>query len=211
VESTRTGVIKKDQGLRLSPSSSTRTYLLVKCGFDLAFSLLALILAAPLMFVIAVAIRLDSKGPALLKQERIGKDGVPFGMYKFRTMVNESSPFGPKPLLLDDRRITRVGRFLRRSSLDELPQLINVLKGDMSLVGPRPELPFLVARYEPWQRKRLDVLPGMTGWWQVGGRKQPMHDYVDYDLYYVYNQSFRLDLIILCKTLFAVISGEGVS
>jgi lipopolysaccharide/colanic/teichoic acid biosynthesis glycosyltransferase len=211
VERTRTGVIKKDQSLCLSPSSSKRTYLLLKRGFDLAFSPLALVLAAPLMFVIAVAIKLDSKGPALLKQERIGKGGVPFGMYKFRTMVNESSPLGPKPLSLDDRRITRVGRFLRRSSLDELPQLVNVLKGDMSLVGPRPELPFLVARYEPWQRKRLDVLPGITGWWQVSGRKQPMHDHVDYDLYYVYNQSFRLDLIILCKTLFAVISGEGVS
>jgi len=161
------------------------------------------------MFVIAVAIKLDSKGPALLKQERVGKGGVPFGMYKFRTMINESSPFGSKPLSRNDPRITRVGRFLRRSSLDELPQLVNVLKGDMSLVGPRPELPFLVARYEPWQRQRLDVLPGITGWWQVSGRKQPMRDHTEYDICYVENQSVLLDLRILCKTIGAVIKGQG--
>ena len=211
MESTRAGVTRKERSSSLSTSSSKRIHLLLKRGFDLIFSSLVLFFVAPLMFAMAVAIKLDSKGPALLKQERIGKGGVPFGMYKFRTMVNESSPCGPKPLSRDDHRITRLGRFLRRSSLDELPQLVNVLKGDMSLVGPRPELPFPVARYEPWQRQRLDVLPGITGWWQVSGRKQPMHEHVDYDLYYVHNQSFRLDLIILWKTLFAVISGEGAS
>lgn len=209
MKSTQAGVTRKERNSPLSPSSSKRTYLLLKRGFDLVFSSLALVFVAPLMFVIAVVIKLDSKGPALLKQERIGKGSVPFEMYKFRTMVNEPSPFGPKPLSCDDPRITRLGRFLRRSSLDELPQLVNVLKGDMSLVGPRPELPFLVARYEPWQWQRLDVLPGITGWWQVNGRKQPMHDHIEYDIYYVENQSFLLDLRILCKTIGAVTKGEG--
>ena len=105
--------------------------------------------------------------------------------------------------------MTWLGRFLRRSSIDELPQLVNVILGEMSLVGPRPEQPFLVGRYEPWQRDRLAVKPGLTGWWQVNGRKQPMHDYVTEDLYYIRNWSLWLDIYILTRTLRAVLKGEG--
>jgi lipopolysaccharide/colanic/teichoic acid biosynthesis glycosyltransferase len=110
----------------------------------------------------------------------------------------------------EDPRVTRVGRFLRRASLDELPQLWNVLRGDMSLVGPRPELPWLVAQYEPWRRRRLVVPPGMTGWWQVNGRaEKPMHLHADDDLYYIANYSFWLDLRILWKTIWVVLEGRG--
>ena len=130
-------------------------------------------------------------------------------LYKFRTMTVDSPTYGPKPERFDDERVTRVGRFLRRTSLDEVPQLLNVLRGEMSLVGPRPEQPFLVERYAQWQRERLEVLPGMTGWWQVNGRKQPMHDHVEEDLYYVRNRSLWLDLRILARTVGVVLRGNG--
>jgi len=167
-----------------------------------------LVVAVPLLLVAALAVRLDSRGPALFRQQRIGQGGRRFQILKFRTMTVDSPSFGPKPERLDDERVTRVGRFLRRSSLDELPQLVNVLRGQMSLVGPRPEQPFLVERYEPWQRERLLVRPGMTGWWQVNGRRQPMHEYVEDDVFYVRNCSLGLDLRILARTLGAVVRGE---
>ncbi|MEW6756328.1 MAG: sugar transferase [Candidatus Latescibacterota bacterium] len=135
--------------------------------------------------------------------------GRPFMVYKFGTMTVDSPTFGPKPSSFDDERVTRVGRFLRRTSLDELPQLLNVLRGEMGLLGPRPEQPFLVARYQDWHRERLSVLPGMTGWWQVTGRKQPMHDHVEEDLYYVRHRSLSLDLRILVRTVAAVLRGNG--
>ena len=183
----------------------TRVYLLyrvLKRLMDVLLGGFGLICLAPAMGVIALAIRLGSK-------ERIGQYGKPFLVYKFRTMTVDSPTFGLKPASYEDERITRLGRFLRQTSLDELPQLINVLKGEMSLVGPRPEQPFLVARYRPWQRTRLSVLPGMTGWWQVNGRKQPMHDYVEEDLYYIRNRSLWFDLKILILTIRAVVSGDG--
>ena len=130
-------------------------------------------------------------------------------VFKLRTMTVDSPTFGSKPESFDDDRITWLGRFLRRTSLDELPQLLNVVKGEMSLVGPRPEQTFLVEQYESWQRERLSVLPGMTGWWQVNGRKQPMQEYVEEDLYYVRNRSLLLDLQILLRTIQAVIHGDG--
>jgi lipopolysaccharide/colanic/teichoic acid biosynthesis glycosyltransferase len=187
----------------------TTGYRVAKRLLDLGLGAMGLVLLGPLLGLMALAIRLDSRGAAFFRQERIGLQGKPFMIYKFRTMDVDSPTFSPKPSSFDDERLTRLGRFLRRSSLDELPQLVNVLKGEMSLVGPRPEQPFLVERYEPWQRQRLSVLPGMSGWWQVNGRKQPMHDHVEEDLYYVRHRSFLFDLRILLRTLHAVIKADG--
>lgn len=191
--------------------------------FDLGIGSLVLLLSAPLMLAIAIAIKLDSPGPVFFRQRRAGEGGESFSMIKFRTMrvgaeeeepllirENSSGPptFDKQP---DDPRVTAVGRFLRRWSLDEIPQLINVLKGEMSLVGPRPELVWLVDQYEPWQRKRFAVPQGMTGWWQVNGRSQrASHDLrVEDDLYYIRNWSIWLDLRILWMTVGAIIRGEG--
>ena len=194
---------------------------LLKRGFDLVIGSLLLLLVTPLMMVIAIAIRLDSSGHVFFRQERVGENGRLFGMYKFRTMVagaeaqqdqvNIQSEDGEViHKQVGDPRVTSVGRFLRRYSLDELPQLINVLKGDMSLVGPRPEMPWLVDRYESWQRKRFAVPQGLTGWWQINGRSdKPMHLNPEDDLYYVYNYSLWLDIKILLRTPFAVLQGKG--
>ncbi len=194
---------------------------LVKRAFDLVVTTLALFPALPLMALIALAIRLDSGGPVLFKQKRVGEGGRLFTMYKFRTMVVGAEALQEQLLTrdaeghllhkrADDPRVTRVGRFLRRTSLDELPQLFNVLRGEMSLVGPRPELPWLVARYEPWQRKRFEVPQGITGWWQVNGRAdRPMHLHTEDDLYYIRNYSVWLDLKILWLTVQAVLLRKG--
>jgi lipopolysaccharide/colanic/teichoic acid biosynthesis glycosyltransferase len=171
--------------------------------------------------LIALLIRLDSPGPIFYRQDRVGENGRPFHMYKFRTMVPEAdqllsqvTEINSQGQILfkrpDDPRVTRVGHILRRASVDELPQLFNVLKGDMSLVGPRPELPWLVERYEPWQRKRFAVPQGMTGWWQVNGRSdKPMHLHTEDDLYYVQNYSLWMDIFILLKTPWVVLRGKG--
>ncbi len=194
---------------------------LLKRGFDLVVGSLLLLLSALPMLLIAIAIKLDSRGPSIFRQERIGENGRVFGMYKFRTMVadaevrqvevnedlQDDEVLHKRP---DDPRVTNVGHFLRRYSLDELPQLMNVLKGDMSLVGPRPEMPWLVDRYESWQRKRFAVPQGITGWWQINGRSdKPMHLNTEDDLYYVYNYSLWLDIQILLKTPLAVFRGVG--
>jgi exopolysaccharide biosynthesis polyprenyl glycosylphosphotransferase len=159
---------------------------------------------------IALGIRRDTKGPVFFKQERVGRDGKRFLIYKYRTMHVEAPPYDYAPTAEEDPRITRFGRWLRRTSLDELPQLLNVLRGEMSMVGPRPEMPFLVDKYEPWQRRRLDVKPGITGLWQVIGRKNlPLHLNMQYDFYYIKNQSLLLDLEILFRTIQAVLKGKG--
>ncbi len=190
---------------------------LIKRMIDILLSLLALVVCLPLFALIALAIRLDSPGPVLLRQERVGLRGHLFLMYKFRSMfhqpLNGASP-PPSPYNLikvrDDPRITRVGRWLRRTSLDELPQFVNVLIGDMSLVGPRPEIPSMVDRYEWWQRKRFEVPQGMTGWWQINGRAdRPMHYFTGDDLYYIRHYSLWLDLWIMVRTVFVVIFGRG--
>jgi exopolysaccharide biosynthesis polyprenyl glycosylphosphotransferase len=193
----------------------------LKRGFDLVIALLALALTLPLMAVLAVAIALDSRGPVLLRQKRVGENGRLFEMRKFRTMVANADELLEQVekhdeqgnlihKAADDPRVTRAGRILRRLSLDELPQLFNVLKGEMSLVGPRPELPFLVEKYEPWQRKRFAVPQGMTGWWQINGRSdRPMHLHTEDDLYYVQNYSILLDLEIMVKTIWVVLRGKG--
>lgn len=194
---------------------------LIKRAFDLTVTCLLLPVALPLMGLIAIAISLDDRGAVLLRQKRVGENGRLFDMLKFRTMVPEAESLRSMVehldehghlihKIADDPRVTRVGRVLRRTSLDELPQLINVLKGEMSLVGPRPELPYLVKMYEPWQHKRFAVPQGLTGWWQVNGRSdKPMHLHTEEDLYYVHNYSLLLDVYILMKTAFVVFRGRG--
>jgi exopolysaccharide biosynthesis polyprenyl glycosylphosphotransferase len=193
----------------------------VKRFFDLVVSVLLLLVAWPVMLLVALAIKLDSAGPALFVQERIGENGQPFQMFKFRSMfvsaerVNSSAPApGLSDVIVhktpNDARVTRVGRFIRRTSLDELPQLFNVLRGEMSLVGPRPELPWLVESYETWQRRRFAVPPGITGWWQINGRSdRVMHMHTEDDLYYIQNYSPLLDLQILWRTIGVVVRGRG--
>ncbi|MGD8634679.1 MAG: sugar transferase, partial [Anaerolineales bacterium] len=173
------------------------------------------------LILIAILIRVDSPGPVIFHQKRVGENGRIFDMFKFRTMVLSADKeiqdvitHTEKGEIIhkrrDDPRVTRVGKFLRRYSLDELPQLFNVVKGDMSLVGPRPELPWLVDKYDSWQRKRFAVPQGITGWWQINGRSdKPMHLNTEDDLYYVYNYSLWLDIQILLRTPWAVIRGVG--
>jgi len=154
------------------------------------------------MFLIIVAlIKKDSPGPAFFRQERVGKDGEKFLMYKFRTMNVESDPYAITPNDNQDPRITRVGRILRRMSLDETPQFFNVLKGEMSIVGPRPEMPFIVKEYDEYQKTRLSIKSGVTGLWQLYGDKQrPIHEDLDYDITYIKRQSFLQDIEIILKT-----------
>ena len=194
---------------------------LIKRCFDVLIGVATIILALPVMALIGLAIKLDSPGPIIFRQQRVGENGRLFWMFKFRTMIDGAEAHLSDVLRRDaageilfknpdDPRITHLGRFLRRASLDELPQLFNVLKGEMSLVGPRPELPWLVERYEPWQRKRFAVPQGMTGWWQVNGRStKPLHLHTEDDLYYIQNYSLLLDMQILWKTFWVVIRRKG--
>ncbi|MCE5218876.1 sugar transferase [bacterium] len=177
---------------------------------DSVCSVLLLILLAPLMLVLAWLVRRETGAAALFRQERIGYRGKAFTMFKFRTMSPSTPAYAEAPKAADDQRITPLGQWLRRTSLDELPQLFNVLRGEMSLVGPRPEMAFIVAQYEPWQRRRLDAKPGITGLWQILGRKDlPLRDNLEYDFYYLRNWSIWLDLTILLRTIPVVIHGRG--
>jgi exopolysaccharide biosynthesis polyprenyl glycosylphosphotransferase len=194
----------------VKPRKSNIFYRIVKRFLDIVLSIIGLIIALPFWLLIVVLIRLNSKGAAHFVHTRVGKDGRKFKLYKFRTMKKSVGSYETAPLKPNDKRITGIGRFLRKTSLDELPQLINVLKGEMSLVGPRPEMPFIVEKYSKWQRKRLEVRPGLTGLWQILGRKDlPLHENIEYDFYYIQNQSLLLDLVILIKTVWAVIAGKG--
>jgi len=196
--------------VELGVGTKNPLYDVIKRAFDFTVSLLLLIILFPVFIAIAIAIKLDSPGPVFFIQERVGKDGKIFKIIKFRTMYKDVPKFALSPRSPGDPRVTRVGNFLRKWSLDELPQLINVLKGEMSLVGPRPEMPQLVDEYEPWQRERLKVKPGMTGLWQILGRKDlPLEKNIQYDLIYVKNRSFLLDLIIILKTIPVIIKRKG--
>lgn len=189
---------------------NANTYHRLKRVMDVICTGLGLILLAPLFLVIGLLIRLDSPGPVFFRQERAGKGGVPFRIFKFRTMYVAPAPtrgFQPG----DDPRITRVGRWLRRLSLDELPQLINVVRGEMSLTGPRPALVYQIERYDSRQRRRLDVRPGITGWAQVNGRNAlSWEKKIEFDVWYVDHCSFWLDLRILVKTARAVLDQSGL-
>jgi lipopolysaccharide/colanic/teichoic acid biosynthesis glycosyltransferase len=180
---------------------------------DVVVASIALLLSAPLLAVVVVAIRLDSRGSAIYRQRRVGKDGQVFELLKLRTMVEGSDPVGVGTVIThDDPRVTRVGWLLRRFSLDEFPNLINVLRGEMSVVGPRPTIEAQVADYTPYQRRRLEVKPGITGWAQVQGRAGiPWDERIELDVWYVDHRSLRLDLKILGRTVVLLLSGKGLA
>jgi exopolysaccharide biosynthesis polyprenyl glycosylphosphotransferase len=207
--------------ITLQQPSLTPFERMIKRGFDVVVGLATLVLISPLLALVAVAIRLDSAGPIIYRQQRVGENGRLFWMFKFRSMIQGAeeqqdrvSRVGEDGQVIykhpDDPRVTRVGRMLRRMSLDELPQILNAIRGDMSLVGPRPELPWMVDRYEPWQWQRFAVPQGITGWWQVNGRSdKPMYLHTEEDLFYIQHYSLLLDIRILWRTIGAVIKGRG--
>jgi lipopolysaccharide/colanic/teichoic acid biosynthesis glycosyltransferase len=178
---------------------------------DLAIAAIGVVAVSPLLLVAAIAIRLESPGPVLYRQRRVGKDGVIFDLFKFRTMRQGADPVGVgTAVTAEDPRVTRVGRFLRRYSLDELPNLINVLRGEMRIVGPRATLPAQVELYTPRQLRRLDLRPGVTGWAQIHGRAGiPWEERIELDVWYVEHRSLRLDLEILARTPRALLGGAG--
>ena len=189
---------------------------------DILLSFCGLVIVSPFMIVIALLIKWEDHGPILFKAQRVGENGRLFNMLKFRSMIVDADKIQMQINRIDgesgdihhkspdDPRITKIGQLIRQTSLDELPQLINVLRGDMSLVGPRPELPWLVDKYEPWQRKRFAVPQGITGWWQVNGRSDNlMHLHTDQDLYYIQHYSLWLDVQILWRTIGVVLRGRG--
>jgi lipopolysaccharide/colanic/teichoic acid biosynthesis glycosyltransferase len=179
---------------------------------DLAVASVALLVSSPVMLVAMVAIRVESHGSPIYRQRRIGRHGEPFEMLKLRTMVSGAEHHGAGLAVnYGDPRITRAGRVLRRFSLDELPNLVNVLRGEMSVVGPRPTIQAQVDQYTPLQRRRLEVKPGITGWAQINGRASlPWHERIELDIWYVDHRTLRLDLAILWKTVRLLVSGEGL-
>ncbi len=181
-------------------------------AIDIAVSGAALLVSAPLIAAAMVAIRLESPGPAIYRQRRVGLKGREFEVLKLRTMVQGAEHVGAGLAVNEnDARITRVGALLRRTSLDELPNLLNVLRGEMSLIGPRPTLPHQVAAYDERQRGRLAIRPGITGWAQVNGRAAlPWSERIELDLYYIEHRSWRLDLEILRRTPAMVLGGDGL-
>jgi lipopolysaccharide/colanic/teichoic acid biosynthesis glycosyltransferase len=182
---------------------------IVKRALDVAGASLGLLVSAPFLAAAAAAVKLEDRGPVLYRQRRVGKDGGEFDLLKLRTMVVGAERLGAGYAVDEgDPRITRAGRVLRRLSIDELPQLWNVVRGDMSLVGPRPTLAYQVERYTDRQRRRLEVLPGITGWAQIHGRASlPWDERIELDVWYVEHRSFWLDLRILARTPFALFSG----
>ena len=184
----------------------------LKRAMDVVLGGAGTIAGAPLVGLAALAIRLESHGHPIYRQRRVGKDGRPFEIYKLRTMVRGAEFTGAGLAIQEgDDRITRVGAFLRRTSLDELPNLLNVLRGEMSLIGPRPTVPVQVQQYTPRQRGRLAIRPGITGWAQVNGRASlPWSERIELDLYYVEHRSLALDLRILSRTPAMVLSGGGL-
>ncbi|ATD54251.1 sugar transferase [Clostridium chauvoei] len=192
-----------------------------KRGLDIIASLSGLILLSPILIVIATLIKLESKGPIIFSQKRVGLNGKEFNMYKFRSMVvnaeelkkklaeqNEMS--GPMFKMKNDPRITKIGKFIRKTSIDELPQLINILKGEMSLVGPRPSLPQEVKEFEPWMMKRLEVKPGLTCYWQVSGRNNiDFEDWMKLDIKYVETRCLLLDIKLIFKTFFVLFGDDN--
>lgn len=182
-------------------------------ALDILIATVALVLLAPVLLLAAVAIKLTSPGPVIYRQRRVGRGGREFEMLKLRTMVQGSDPVGVGTVVTrEDPRVTPAGRFLRRTSLDEVPNLVNVLRGEMAIVGPRPTIPAQVADYTPRQHRRHDVLPGITGWAQVRGRAGiPWEERIELDLWYVEHRSLALDLRILARTAVLVLTGHGLA
>ena len=204
-------------------TDSTIGYKFFKRVIDVVCSLFGLLLLSPVLIVVSILIKLESDGPIIFSQDRIGYKGEKFKMYKFRSMVvnaeelkkklaeqNEMS--GPMFKMKNDPRVTKVGKFIRKTSIDELPQLINILKGEMSLVGPRPSLPKEVKEFEPWMMERLEVKPGLTCYWQVSGRNDiDFEDWMKLDIKYVRDRSFWLDIKLIFKTFFVLFGDEHAS
>lgn len=182
-------------------------------AFDIVIAAVALVVLSPLLLIAGIAIKLGSRGPVLYRQQRVGRDGREFEMLKLRTMVQGSDPVGVGTVVSrDDPRVTATGRLLRRSSLDEVPNLVNVLRGEMAIVGPRPTIPAQVADYTPRQHRRHEVRPGVTGWAQVRGRAGiPWEERIELDVWYVDHRSAQLDLRILARTVWLLVTGHGLS
>ena len=209
--------------IAINKKENKTVYNFIKRTIDVLGSLCGLILLSPLLLVIGILIRSDSKGPIIFAQKRVGLKGKEFKMYKFRSMVvnaeelkdklkenNEMS--GPMFKMKDDPRITKIGKFIRKTSIDELPQLINVLKGDMSLVGPRPSLPKEVKEFEPWMLERLEVKPGLTCYWQVMGRNSiDFEDWMKLDIRYVNERSLGVDIKLIFKTFLVLFGDENAA
>lgn len=217
------GYVLSNINLEVEKKESRLIYNLSKRIIDIIGSLIGLILLSPILIIVGILIKFESKGPIVFTQKRVGKDGKEFDMYKLRSMVvnaeeikeklkeqNEMS--GPMFKMKDDPRITKVGKFIRKTSIDELPQLVNVLKGDMSLVGPRPSLPNEVKEFETWMLKRLNVKPGLTCYWQVMGRNNiDFEDWMKLDVKYVNERSFCLDIKLIFKTFFVLFGDKNAA
>ncbi|MBU3138165.1 sugar transferase [Clostridium gasigenes] len=209
------------QQVEVIVESENKLYLFSKRTLDIVASLIGLIVLSPIIVITGILIRIESKGPIIFSQNRIGLNGRKFKMYKFRSMVlnaealktklleqNEMS--GPMFKMKEDPRITKTGKFIRKTSIDELPQLINVLKGEMSLVGPRPSLPQEVEKFEPWMMKRIEVKPGLTCYWQVSGRNNiDFEAWMQLDIDYVNDRNFLLDIKLIFKTFFVLFGDEN--
>ena len=198
-------------------------YEVIKRIIDIVASFTGLILLSPLILIVSILIKLESKGEVIFKQKRVGLNGKEFYMYKFRSMVinaeelkeqleSQNEMSGPMFKIKDDPRITKVGKFIRKTSIDELPQLINVIKGDMSLVGPRPSLPKEVEKFEQWMMERLEVKPGLTCIWQISGRNNiDFEDWMKLDIKYVRERSLALDFKLIFKTIFVLFGDKNAS
>ena len=198
-------------------------YIFSKRFIDILGSSIGLILLSPILLIAAIAIKIESKGPVIFSQKRIGLNGKEFKMFKLRSMVEDAEALkkdlmkknemsGPMFKMKDDPRVTKVGKIIRKTSIDELPQLINVLKGDMSLVGPRPSLPKEVKKFKPWMKKRLDVKPGLTCYWQVSGRNSiGFEDWMKLDIKYVEERNFLVDIKLIFRTFFVLFGDKNAS
>ena len=188
-------------------------YPLFKRAFEVAFSVALLLFTLPVLVLTMIAIKLESPGPVFYKQERVGLNGKRFNIIKLRSMRTDAEKNGPQWAAKNDPRVTRVGKFIRKTRIDELPQLINILRGDMSLIGPRPERPVFTEKFDkeiPGFKKRLLVKPGLTGWAQVnGGYEMTPAEKFELDMFYIQNQSFKMDMQILFRTVWVVVSGNG--
>ena len=211
-----------NENLEEYKGNENKVYLVLKRGFDIVSSGIALIIFSPIFLLLILLIRLDSKGAALFGHKRVGKDGKEISVYKFRTMVinaqevlekftpEQKAEFEKNFKLENDPRITRIGSFLRKTSLDELPQLVNILKGDMSVVGPRPIVTAEIKKYGKFADKLFSVTPGLTGHWQANGRSDTTYEErVDMDMFYIDNRSFVMDIKIIFQTVISVIKKEG--
>ncbi|AWK51234.1 multidrug MFS transporter [Clostridium beijerinckii] len=212
--------VNREEVLFDEPIEESRNgYYFFKRTMDIVCSLMALIILSPIFLIVVIAIRIESKGFAIFSQKRVGKDGKMFEMYKFRSMVanaeelkdrlcDKNEMCGPMFKMKEDPRVTKVGKFIRKTSIDELPQLVNVLKGDMSLVGPRPSLPKEVMEFEGWMMERLSVKPGLTCYWQVSGRSDiKFEEWMELDVKYVEERNTLVDISLIFRT-FGVLFGD---